>query len=104
MYSAQIGFENRANATAAAAAAAAAAEPDSGAGLHRFHGLHRLPKTPSSKRAPHQSKRSAFLSLMPYASTDVDTTSKTEQVLRPCEKIAGADMQMPPRGFEEDMR
>ena len=44
------------------------------------------------------------LSLMPYASTDVDATSKTDQLLRPCEKIAGADMQMPPRGFKEDMR
>ena len=78
------------------------AEPDSGACLHRFHGLHRLPKTPSSKRAPHQSKRTA--SLAPYASTDVDATLKTDQLLRPRKKIAGADMQMPPRGFEEDMR
>ena len=52
--------------------------------------------------APHQSKLPPTPA--PYASTDVDATSKTDQLLRPCEKLAGADMQMPPRGFEEDMR
>ena len=132
MYSAQKGFDNRANAAAAGAAAAAAdnmALPASDQNFLQLRGVSRhvnaffwcLRQTHALKQSQilewafiafmafialprlqarngHRINRNGVLSLilMPYASTDVDATSKTDQLLRPCEKIAGVDMQMPP--------